>query len=304
MKKVNMFSFMFGLFIVSAFLFSGCNNSNKELDDGIIVGNDSDEHGCKASAGYVWNEEKQECVRSWEENNTQIANPASEFCVNNGGKLEIKNSSQGDYGICNFDDGSVCEEWSFFRGECQKGDSKIDLTYCESYFDGCNTCFVENGKIGGCTMMFCEEPVEPKCLKEKQESVDEVKICTADYTPVCGVDGKTYSNKCSADKVEIAYEGECGQEAAMKTPLKCTREYNPQCGLDGVTYSNPCTAGKMGIAHIGVCEETPKICTMEYAPVCGIDNVTYSNKCEADKVEIAYEGECGHKGEELLKVQK
>ena len=102
MKKVNMFSFMFGLFIVSAFLFSGCNNSNKELDDGIIVGNDSDEHGCKASAGYVWNEEKQECVRSWEENNTQIANPASEFCVNNGGKLEIKNSSQGDYGICNF----------------------------------------------------------------------------------------------------------------------------------------------------------------------------------------------------------
>lgn len=32
-----------------------------------LVGNDSDEHGCKASAGYSWCEIKQNCLRTWEE---------------------------------------------------------------------------------------------------------------------------------------------------------------------------------------------------------------------------------------------
>lgn len=35
-----------------------------------IVGNDSDEHGCKASAGYSWCEGKNECIRLWETNCT------------------------------------------------------------------------------------------------------------------------------------------------------------------------------------------------------------------------------------------
>ncbi|NTV22530.1 MAG: META domain-containing protein [Candidatus Yonathbacteria bacterium] len=32
-----------------------------------IVGGDSDEHGCKASAGYSWCEVKEKCLRVWEE---------------------------------------------------------------------------------------------------------------------------------------------------------------------------------------------------------------------------------------------
>ncbi len=35
--------------------------------NGQIVGNDSDEHGCKASAGYSWCEAKGKCLRVWEE---------------------------------------------------------------------------------------------------------------------------------------------------------------------------------------------------------------------------------------------
>lgn len=39
-----------------------CSRENKE-----IVGDDRDEHGCIGSAGYQWCEEKQKCLRSWEE---------------------------------------------------------------------------------------------------------------------------------------------------------------------------------------------------------------------------------------------
>jgi len=40
------------------------NSKTKEPE---IVGGDKDEHGCIGSAGYVWCEEKNKCLRSWEE---------------------------------------------------------------------------------------------------------------------------------------------------------------------------------------------------------------------------------------------
>jgi putative hemolysin len=48
-----------------------------------------------------------------------LPNPASVYCEENGGELRFKeDSSGGIVGICVFPDGSECEEWAFFRGEC------------------------------------------------------------------------------------------------------------------------------------------------------------------------------------------
>jgi putative hemolysin len=48
-----------------------------------------------------------------------IPNPASVYCEQNGNKLEIQTASDGSQsGVCVFPDGSTCDEWAYFRGEC------------------------------------------------------------------------------------------------------------------------------------------------------------------------------------------
>ena len=62
-------------------------------------------------------------IQSRNTTNTQIANPASVNCIENGGKLSIVNKPEGQIGMCTFSDGTVCEEWAYFRGECQKNNN-------------------------------------------------------------------------------------------------------------------------------------------------------------------------------------
>ena len=50
-----------------------------------------------------------------------LPNPASQNCIEKGGQLVMLQETAGTLGICKFSDGSECEEWQFYRGECQKG---------------------------------------------------------------------------------------------------------------------------------------------------------------------------------------
>jgi putative hemolysin len=48
-----------------------------------------------------------------------MPNPASVYCTQNGNKLEIRTAADGSQnGICVFPDGSTCDEWAYYRGEC------------------------------------------------------------------------------------------------------------------------------------------------------------------------------------------
>ena len=48
-----------------------------------------------------------------------MPNPASVYCVQHGNKLEIHTAADDSQsGVCVFPDGSTCDEWAYFRGEC------------------------------------------------------------------------------------------------------------------------------------------------------------------------------------------
>ena len=70
-----------------------------------------------------------------EQNKVTLANPASVNCTEQGGTLEIRTDEQGGQaGYCLFADGSECDEWAYFRGECNPGeeDADVDSTRSDS----------------------------------------------------------------------------------------------------------------------------------------------------------------------------
>ena len=59
--------------------------------------------------------------------NTGLANPAAVNCANQGGAGETRIFASGQRGFCLFPDGSQCDEWDLYRGDCAKGQLKIEI---------------------------------------------------------------------------------------------------------------------------------------------------------------------------------
>ncbi|MEH6570931.1 MAG: Kazal-type serine protease inhibitor domain-containing protein [Halioglobus sp.] len=122
---------------------------------------------------------------------------------------------------------------------------------------------------------------------------EPVASCSRVYEPVCGVNGRTYSNSCEADAAgfRVDYLGECSS-----SPGFCSTVFDPVCGADGNTYNNACEAdaASVFVDHQGECNSGPTFCSSVFDPVCGVDGNTYNNACEADAagVSVDFTGQC------------
>lgn len=125
--------------------------------------------------------------------NSSIANPASEYCVKQGNKLDIiKDAAGNEYGVCKFSDGTECEEWDYFRGNCKQGDTKIAVPINKAQ------CESEGGKwdkVGLGQVERCNLPT-----KDSTKSCTDGSQCQAG---VCIQEDNSSSGQCPAWRINF-----------------------------------------------------------------------------------------------------
>ena len=144
------------------------------------------------------------------------------------------------------------------------------------------------GAVATCqTGLFCHYTEAQYCgeVAGPGECSQQPTVCTKEWAPVCGCDGRNYSNDCVAHShgVSIRHRGLCqdaGQAATGAVGAKCGVKGAAGCST-GLFCEYPAAAECGASSKPGKCQPRPQACTANYKPVCGCDGKTYANACSA-----------------------
>jgi hypothetical protein len=157
------------------------------------------------------------------------------------------------------------------------------------------------GAVASCqTGFFCLYSEAQYCGEASGPGtcIQQPTVCTKEWAPVCGCDGRNYSNDCVAHShgVSIRHRGLCqdaAEAAAGGVGATCGVEGLPRCAT-GLFCQYPAAAQCGANATPGSCQPRPQACSADYNPVCGCDGTTYANACSAHAagVSVKQEGAC------------
>ncbi|MBN2126884.1 MAG: DUF333 domain-containing protein [Candidatus Diapherotrites archaeon] len=184
-----------------------------------------------------------QCVGEWNCNqgkcewncHSGMPNPASVKCVEDGGTIKIlKDSAGGEYGLCIFSDNSYCDEWTYFRGECSKGENLMECSkigsQSEGWYDSKNMKLIYWDNCAKCeTTNNCSEfTSELKCLGEWNCISNH---CEFECGGICNGHelGESWKDKCNTCT--------CTEQGIACTEMGCPENYcNSVEDCDGIAH--------------------------------------------------------------------
>ena len=130
----------------------------------MLVGSQRDDHGCVLDGGYQWCESTSSCERPWETPCPMIAIdplPIDPIIEEPGPVID-----------------EVYNPCSENQVRADNGDCISNIpSNCATWFDGCNTCQVRDGRADMCTLMYCFTLNTPYCMHFTTEPLQVGDIC-------------------------------------------------------------------------------------------------------------------------------